>query len=31
MGDGAMDTDEGLVRTDSRVSHPWLPVKAPDK
>ena len=31
MGDGAMDTDEGPVRTDSRVSRPRSPVKVPDK
>ena len=32
MGDGAMDTDESSsVRTDSRVSRPRSPVKAPDK
>ena len=31
MGDGAMDTDEGPSRTDSRVSRPRSPVKAPDK
>ena len=31
MGDGAMDTDEALVRTDSRVSRLRSPVKAPDK